>query len=267
MLAMHGWQDNAASFDRLAPLIADNVPVLAIDLPGHGISSWLPPGSMYTELVYLLLIKRIKRHFGWERMKVLAHSLSSMTTYWYAAMFPSEMQYVVALDYFRFPAFDTTWYLDYFGDAVNALVKQEESNSSQHSYSESEILQKLLDADFTRLDEAACRILMTRSVTRNKDGTCSLNRDPRIRVIPIHSMFSREQLEKFAERITCPYLVLKAEDHYTIENNYFNTLDIMRVHNNDVHFKEMPGMHHFHLTHAETAVDVIRQFLERYDSS
>lgn len=47
IIAIHGWQDNAGTWDRLIPLLPGNIPVLAIDLPGHGLSSHYPPGQFY----------------------------------------------------------------------------------------------------------------------------------------------------------------------------------------------------------------------------
>lgn len=47
ILALHGWQDNAATWDALIPQLPESCSILAIDFPGHGNSSWIPKGSQY----------------------------------------------------------------------------------------------------------------------------------------------------------------------------------------------------------------------------
>src|SRR5688500_18494360 len=47
LLALHGWLDNAGSFDALAPLLAARWQVIALDFAGHGRSSHLAAGSWY----------------------------------------------------------------------------------------------------------------------------------------------------------------------------------------------------------------------------
>lgn len=264
---MHGWQDNAGSFDNLAPLIMQNVPVLAIDLPGHGLSSWLPPGLMYKESIYVLLIERIKRHFKWAKVKILGHSLSTMITYWYAACFPTHLQYVVALDFYKFPSVDTDDFIPIYADAMEAFLKIEEKSNAQPSYTESEIIQKWLGG-YISLTNAECKLLMTRGTTRKDDGRYIFNRDPRLKVLPVHSMFSQEQLEEFAKLITCPYLILRGEESpYFADSKeaYHTSLKVFQDCNKNVYYKEVPGKHHFHLTNADSAAAEIKPFLEKYD--
>lgn len=269
ILALHGWQDNAASFDNIAPLTMKNTPILAIDLPGHGLSSWLPPGIMYTELEYLLLIKRIKRHFGWEKIKVLAHSLSAMTMYWYTASFPTELQYVIALDVFKFMSLNARVHVTYFGDVINAFFKVEESNVQPTYKTESEIIKKAQDSfkGFLTLDESSYKILMTRGTTRKEDGMYVINRDPRLRVAPIHSMFSQEQQEEYAHHIKCPYLIIKGDKNFYSEEkeNFYRVLEILKAANGKVQFETISATHHLHLTHAEDTAAIIIPFLEKYD--
>ncbi|XP_011064232.1 PREDICTED: probable serine hydrolase [Acromyrmex echinatior] len=266
ILALHGWQDNAASFDNIAPLIMKNTPVLAIDLPGHGLSSWLPPGFMYNELIYFLLVKRIKRYFGWEKIKVMAHSLNAMTIYWYAATFPTELQYVIALDFFKFISISTDTHTSMFRNAVDTFFKLEESYV-QLSYTQSEIMKKISTGIYINLDESSIKILMTRGITQKEDGMYIINRDPRMRVIPIHSMFSSEQVEEYAKFITCPYLIIKGDINFYGEDQelFYKTLEIMRATNDTVQYEILSATHHLHLTHPKDTAAIINPFLEKYD--
>ena len=49
-VALHGWLDNAGTWDTLAPLLLSASPhqsLLCLDYPGHGLSSHIPPGQAY----------------------------------------------------------------------------------------------------------------------------------------------------------------------------------------------------------------------------
>ena len=58
MIGLHGVQDNAASFDELAPYL--RVPsFLALDLPGHGRSSHFPLYATQQFLDYVLCMRHV----------------------------------------------------------------------------------------------------------------------------------------------------------------------------------------------------------------
>ncbi|MGH8605107.1 MAG: alpha/beta fold hydrolase, partial [Gammaproteobacteria bacterium] len=46
LIALHGWLDNAASFDPLASYL-DEFDLVALDLAGHGLSDHRPKGVHY----------------------------------------------------------------------------------------------------------------------------------------------------------------------------------------------------------------------------
>ena len=69
VISLHGWQDNAGTFDNLALCLSSDVAILAIDLPGHGHSSHLPNGTFY--YVFwdgLILLRRVVTHYKWDKV-------------------------------------------------------------------------------------------------------------------------------------------------------------------------------------------------------
>ncbi|MEO8010740.1 MAG: alpha/beta fold hydrolase, partial [Dokdonella sp.] len=90
LLAVHGWLDNAASFDRLAPLLIDHH-VVAVDLAGHGRSDHHAPGNWYAYVDYLGDIAEVIAHFGWSRVDLLGHSLGATLASVFASVHPQQV--------------------------------------------------------------------------------------------------------------------------------------------------------------------------------
>ena len=47
VFALHGWLDNAGTFDNLIPLLPQNLRIVAVDTAGHGLSDPFPPDIAY----------------------------------------------------------------------------------------------------------------------------------------------------------------------------------------------------------------------------
>ncbi|CAN0378993.1 unnamed protein product, partial [Phaeothamnion confervicola] len=74
VLAIHGYLDNANSFDLLAPDLAQaGFQVVAIDLPGHGRSQHLGIGGRYHFLDYPGYIVEFCRGMGWNSFHLVGH--------------------------------------------------------------------------------------------------------------------------------------------------------------------------------------------------
>lgn len=74
LLAIHGWLDNAASFEPIMPWFDDH-DVVAIDLPGHGRSDHRPRGAWYHYIDYLHDVSTCIEALQWQRFSLLGHSL------------------------------------------------------------------------------------------------------------------------------------------------------------------------------------------------
>ncbi|KAG8436443.1 hypothetical protein GDO86_007511, partial [Hymenochirus boettgeri] len=59
VLCLHGWLDNANSFDRLVPLLPKDHHYVALEFSGHGLSSHLPQGVRYQHIDYVTDVHRV----------------------------------------------------------------------------------------------------------------------------------------------------------------------------------------------------------------
>jgi pimeloyl-ACP methyl ester carboxylesterase len=92
LLALHGWLDNAASFDRLAPLLCEHFHIVALDLPGHGRSGHRPPGTWYHYVDYLGDALAAADALGWTGFGLLGHSLGGAVASMLAAACPQRIE-------------------------------------------------------------------------------------------------------------------------------------------------------------------------------
>lgn len=98
LIALHGWLDNAGSFAGIAPLLAAERYVVALDLRGHGRSSHLPPGAWYHYVDYFDDLSATLDHFGWSRAEFLGHSLGGTLASLFAAACPERVESLLLIE-------------------------------------------------------------------------------------------------------------------------------------------------------------------------
>ena len=98
LLALHGWLDNAGTFDTLAPLICTHFHIVAIDFPGHGLSQWRPAGAWYHYVDYVSDVIAVAEKFGWKRFSLLGHSLGGTVASVVAACRPQSVDKLLLIE-------------------------------------------------------------------------------------------------------------------------------------------------------------------------
>ncbi|KAF9205345.1 hypothetical protein BGZ59_000523 [Podila verticillata] len=103
-LAFHGFLDNAASFDLLAPLMLQQlgpepVEIVALDLAGHGMSSHRQSED-YGLWRYVEDADQVVEQLGWQKHALIGHSMGGAAASMYAGLFGSRLTVTILLDNF-----------------------------------------------------------------------------------------------------------------------------------------------------------------------
>jgi pimeloyl-ACP methyl ester carboxylesterase len=253
VLALHGWLDNAASFDRLAPLLGQTL-VVALDLPGHGRSQHLPPGATYHFIDWIPHVLAAARALGWERFSLLGHSMGAGIASMIPASAPGTIERLVLLEGAgpmvaeaeQAPA-----------QLVQALEDERQgAGAAPRTFRDLTTATRARMAGGADLDAASTRLLVERGTTRTPEGLC-FRHDPRLkgrsrlRLTEAHAL-------AFLAGIDCPTLAIRARSGwpFSVEQLRRRLSVIPRLET-----LEVDGGHHVHLTHPERVAPAIRSFL------
>ena len=91
MIALHGWLDNSASFNALAPLL-DRYRVVAVDFAGHGLSDPRPEGTAYYVWDNVSDVLAIAEQLQADRFGLLGHSMGAGVAALLAACYPKKVE-------------------------------------------------------------------------------------------------------------------------------------------------------------------------------
>ncbi|HTQ98474.1 MAG TPA: alpha/beta hydrolase [Candidatus Acidoferrum sp.] len=237
MLALHGWQDNAASFDKLAALLPQ-YRIVAMDFPGHGRSARRPLSAPYYLWGYTAEVRAVVEHFGWRQFVLLGHSMGGAVGCLYAALYPQELSKLILLDIVG-PISTSPAQLP--AQMREALAQLDSPKGRQRHYY----------ADFNAAVHAraekglaidAAQTLAGRSVVCDEQG-CYWDMDPRLRVLSVMSM-SEDQIEAFLREIQCPTLTI-------LSKKFWETRQAMLQRRKPwlttSRFVELGGGHHQHM--------------------
>ncbi|KAG7196535.1 hypothetical protein KM043_018558 [Ampulex compressa] len=265
IVALHGWQDNAGSYDTLAASLLPDLAILCIDLPGHGYSSHLPIGEFY--YVFwdgVLTLRRIVKHFKWAKVKLLGHSLGGAISFLYAASFPDEVDALVCLDIASPSVKNPAKIVEITGDYVDKFLKYETlTNENMPCYEYEEMIDIVEDAYTGSVTRESAKILMKRGMqSAHTANRYYFSRDPRLKVALLGSL-SMDLVLAYAARIKCSYLNIRAVPGLKFDEpeNYHSVLAQIKTSARKYEYHEIEGTHHVHMNNPERVAPIIINFL------
>ncbi|PBJ84373.1 alpha/beta hydrolase [Lysobacteraceae bacterium NML93-0399] len=257
VLALHGWLDNAASFVPLAAHLhnIDALDLVAPDLPGHGRSTHMPPGTDYTFVGAVHQVLDIADALGWDRFALLGHSMGAGIASLVAAAVPERIEGLVAIE------------------ALGALPETEDQTVPRlrEAIAAGRIhgarpLRVFPDLDapvrarmrVNDLSEPVARLLVERGV-QSVDGGYAWCSDPRL-TIPTAVRMTPGQADALVRGIECPTRVIYADppQPYLPEPDRSRRARLL-PHGDLV---VLAGGHHLHMEQPDEVAAAIGDFLQ-----
>jgi len=208
LIALHGWLDNAASFNQLAPRLAQHYRVIALDLAGHGFSSHRPPGSDYNMLGYVVdLASLMETHFP-EGARFLGHSLGGIVASLLASSLPETVHRLAMVDSLGPQVARPEKFADELSRAVRRRSEHRHSVVPEYATRDEAVAARC--SGTLPLSREAAEAIVPRNLRRCEAGW-SWRTDPRLRY-PSLQKLTEEHVSAYMGAIRCPAIMLEADD-------------------------------------------------------
>lgn len=252
VLALHGWLDNAASFDRLAPLLPE-FHVVALDLAGHGRSQHRHPSVVHHFIDWAPEVVAAADALGWQSFSLIGHSMGAGISTLVAGTFPDRIEGLVLLEGAGPLAADAARAPSQLASALEDEDRAAAAAPKLFPDLETAVQARVRDSD---LDTEAARLLVERG-SEVVDGRVRFTHDPRLRTRS-RTRLTENQVLAFLANISCPVLAVRALQGWPFpEELVMARLATIR----NLETAEIEGGHHVHLTHPDRVAPIINQFL------
>lgn len=254
VLALHGWLDNAASFEPLAAQL-HGCHIVATDAAGHGFSDSRSLDSAYNIWQEVGDAMDVADQLGWSRFTLLGHSRGAAVATLFAGTFPDRIEHLVLIE-------GAAPILARPEDAPANLARAlEESRQLRDKrgrvFPDRATALEQRAQGFTPVEIATAERLASRSL-REVPGGFQWHADQRLKATS-ELKLSPDQAAAFTRRVAAPTLLFMATKSPFAERPEFQrfiaeyaTLEVVTV----------PGGHHMHMEGGEIAIaERMRSFI------
>lgn len=271
ILALHGWQDNLSTWDRLIPLLPQHIGVLCIDLPGHGRSSKYPKGITYHVIDYVHIIIRIVKEYKWRKVSLLGHSMGGIVCFMYTTLFPHTVDMLVQIDIFKQPSRGNDALISRMAASAEKSIMENERLDQLHleeppCYTYEEMEELLYRGSNDWVDRENCKYILNRNIAPSQmhPGKFYFSRDGRLKY---YQEFSDEvglALEMVKRLKNVNYLIVRAIDSFSMDDELLNEVRSVLKNNANFEIQETEGRHHVHLNNPVGVANFMVPFILKH---
>lgn len=245
-LALHGWLDNAGTFDGLGGALAEaGLHLVALDLPGHGRSAHRASDASYHFVDAVATAAHAIDALGWRRCALIGHSMGAGISSLLAGTIPERFDAVILLEGLGPLAESADTSPERLANAIadehTRMQRARRSTRRKRVFeSRDDAVQRLVDVQGVNEDSAE---ILCRRGLRETDGGFEWSADPRLRR-PSRLRFTEAHVLAFLGRIEAPALLVRALGGWAFD---MPTMARRRQAVPNLTFVEVEGGHHVHL--------------------
>ncbi|WP_299947608.1 alpha/beta hydrolase [uncultured Microbulbifer sp.] len=240
VLALHGWLDNCASFDRLAPMLK-GINLVALDMAGHGRSYHRSSDANYNIWEETEDILGAAEALGWRKFSLLAHSRGAIAGMIAAGAFPGRVKRLALIDGLVPPSAEDAQAPDILARAIAQRARYSVVRKARVYRTFAQAVEARMNGMFP-LSAWAAGVLTERGI-RPADGGFIWRNDPRL-MASSTAKLNGAQVRAFLSRLNMPVRLVLAEGG--IEGMIERLRPVLKEHEN-ITVQVMPGSHHLHM--------------------
>jgi len=252
VLCLHGWLDNAASFEPMLPLFV-NKRVIAIDWPGHGHSSHRSMDAHYHFIDWVYDLVQLFELNQWKNIDVVAHSMGGMVVSAFSAAFPEKIKSLTLLDSIGFISAEAEQSTAQLRQGMLSRLKGINKQKNKHMSEESAINARVSVSD---LNYEQAKLIVKRGLVKQQDHFVWRS-DSRLRATSPYRL-TLAQAEQFIRDIKIPVQLIYGSEGLDMVSKgvkHFGPLFGRFLSH------ELKGGHHVHMEQPEATVQLINAFI------
>ena len=250
-IALHGWLDNCATFQRLLPHLP-GLNVFAVDLPGHGQSDHL--NFYYSFGDWIPIVCGVANQLGWDKFGIIGHSMGAAISTMVAATVPKRVSELVLIEGIVPLMVQDDEIPERFSRLVNTLGRERpvvryktiaemrQARASMGYFCDPINLDPIIERGSKKIDDKY-----------------TWSSDPYLTKISPHR-FNLSQILSFLSRLEAKALLIRGRQglkyFQDVEKEIFDHYKGLQV-------VDLEGRHHLHLEDPQPVAAEIRQFLNR----